>query len=73
MFSLTKIYIFVTAVLFFYTLNEQLQRSDGYFPALLAYLDDSSTVFILYNAILCVAIITFKGVVLVFFGESMEG
>ena len=73
MVGIGTLYLLATTFLLVYTLHEQLSKSDGYFPGVLAYLSDSNSVFILDNALISLAVIAYKGCVKVFFTETKEG
>jgi hypothetical protein len=71
--SLSTIYVSVTLLLFAWTVYDQLQHSLGYFSGALAYMSEQGYVFILYNAVLSVAMWAFVMCVRLFFERSMEG
>ena len=71
--SIGTIYIITTTAIFLYTVQDHLLHSDTYFKALMTYLSDQSCLFVLYNMILSLTILTYRILTLVFFGQTMEG
>jgi hypothetical protein len=73
MVSITSLYLIATASLFCYTMYEQVQHSNGYFAAIVSYMSDQTNLFIVYNAILSLAILIYKACVWAFFDRTLEG
>lgn len=73
MVSLTSLYLLATMALFAYTLHEQIQHSTGYFAAAIIYMADQTNLFILYNALLSLAVVIYRGCVWAFFDRTLEG
>ena len=71
--SITTLYIVVTTAVFLYTVQHHLGQSDSYFKAMMTFQADQGCVFVLYNMILSLAILTYRLLALVFFGQIMEG
>jgi len=71
--SLGTIYIITTSAIFLYTAQDHLVHSDTYFKALMTYLSDQSCLFVLYNMILSLTILTYRLLTLLFFRHTMEG
>ena len=65
--SIATIYIVTTTAIFFYTVQDHLLHSDTYFKALMTYLSDQSSLFILYNMILSLAILLYRILTFIFF------
>lgn len=73
MISLTSLYVITTLSLFSYTIYEEFERSDSYFTSLLRFSSDSLNIFIVYNVILSIAIVTYKVFIILFFESTNEG
>ena len=71
--SIGTIYIITTTAIFFYTVQDHLLHSDTYFKALMTYLSDQSSLFVLYNMILSLAILLYRILTFIFFDEAKEG
>jgi hypothetical protein len=69
--SLATVYILATAAIFFYTANDHLSHSDTYFKAMMTYLADQKCVFILYNMILSLAILSYRVLTALFFVNTL--
>lgn len=71
--SLSTIYVIATSTMFCYTFGEKLRESENYFKGIMTYLGDQTSVFIFYNMILSLAIISYRLLTWLFFKNSMEG
>ena len=69
--SISTIYMLATTAIFLYTVRDHYDRSDTYFKAMMTYLSDNSCVFVLYNMILSLAILSYRLLVWAFFGTTM--
>lgn len=65
--KLLRLYVVTTVILFCTTTYQKAQHTDNYFAAVLAFMDDPLTEFILYNMILTSVIVLFKTSVAIFY------
>lgn len=70
--AIVNLYVIATFTLFGYTAYTKFTESDNYFSAVLTYVHDPTTHFILYNAILAFFIFLYKNIVWIFFIEPKE-